>query len=40
MLLCCLAIGIGAYGFARSISIAMQRNRPVQFDDAPAADGN
>jgi hypothetical protein len=40
MLLCCLAIGIGAYGFARSISIAMQRNRPVAFEDAPAADGN
>jgi hypothetical protein len=40
MLLCCLAIGIGAYGFARSISIAMQKNRPVQFEEAPAADGN
>jgi hypothetical protein len=40
MLLCCLAIGIGAYGFARSVSIAMQRNRPVQIEDAPATDGN
>jgi hypothetical protein len=40
MLLCCLAIGIGAYGFARNISIAMQRNRPVQFEESPAPDGN
>jgi hypothetical protein len=40
MLFCCLAIGIGAYGFARSISIAMQKTRPVQFEDNPTADGN
>jgi len=40
MLLCCLAIGIGAYGFARRISIAMQKNRPVQFEDASSVDGN
>jgi len=40
MLLCCLAIGIGAYGLARNISIAMQKNRPVQMEEIAAPDGN
>ncbi len=40
MLLCCLAIGIGAYGIARNISIAMQKNRAIQFEDVPATGNN
>lgn len=40
MLLCCLAIGIGAYGMARNISIAMQKNRAIPFEESLPVDGN
>lgn len=40
MLLCCLAIGIGAYGMARNISIAMQKNRAIPFEESPPVDPN
>jgi hypothetical protein len=40
MLLCSLAIGIGTYGIARSISIAMQKNKTVLEEDAPAIGNN
>ena len=32
MLICCLAIGIGAYGVARGISVAIQKNRAISLD--------
>jgi hypothetical protein len=38
MLLCCLAIGIGTFGIARQVSIAIQKNRAVQIDDLPPSD--
>jgi len=40
MLICCLAIGIGAYGIARNISLAMQKNRAIPFEDSQPVDAN
>lgn len=33
MLLCCLAIGIGTFGIARRVHIAIQKNRVIPIDD-------
>src|SRR6266568_2637298 len=33
MLLCCLAIGLGTFGLARSIYIAIQQNRAITIDE-------
>src|SRR5262249_35814920 len=33
MLICCLAIGIGAFGIARKISITIQKNRAIPVDE-------
>jgi hypothetical protein len=33
MLLCCLAIGLGAYGGARSAYLTIRRNKPVTIED-------
>jgi len=38
MLLCCLAIGIGTYGMARRISIAIQKNRVIPIDEPSPLD--
>jgi hypothetical protein len=38
MLLCCLAIGIGAFGMARQISVAIQKNRAIPFDEVTTVD--
>jgi hypothetical protein len=38
MLLCCLAIGIGAYGLMRSAYIYMQRNKPISVESNVAPD--
>jgi hypothetical protein len=38
MLLCCLAIGIGTFGIARQVSIAIQKNRALSVDDLPPSD--
>lgn len=38
MLLCCLAIGVGTFGIARQVSIAIQKNRALSIDDLPPSD--
>jgi hypothetical protein len=38
MLLCCLAIGVGTFGIARQVSIAIQKNRALSADDLPPSD--
>jgi len=35
MLLCCLAIGLGAYAGARSIFIYVKQNQPINSDLSP-----
>ncbi len=38
MLICCLAIGIGAFGIARQVSVAIQKNRAIPMDEVTTAD--
>lgn len=33
MLLCCLAIGLGTFGMAKRIYVAMQQNRAITIED-------
>lgn len=35
MLLCCLAIGLGAFGGARALYVHVQSNRAIRVNDAP-----
>jgi hypothetical protein len=35
MLICCLAIGIGAVGVARNISTYLKQNSPITIDETP-----
>jgi hypothetical protein len=38
MLLCCLAIGIGTFGIARRVHIAIQKNRVIPIDEPSPTD--
>jgi hypothetical protein len=35
MLLCCLAIGLGTFGMAKSIYVYIESQKPMRYEDAP-----